>query len=226
MGKKFGTNSKAAEARERKTQQEQEKKQKLAEKKEAEEAKSWSEGAYHNARKESEEAKRLERLARKRERELLEKVEMEQITGKKESSSSNNTTGSYSPGPSSPLLTVYSASNIDDALELMEAATSRPGMDTVEKHPERRMEAAYKRFEEVELPILKQQNPGLRHSQLKERLFRMWKKSPDNPMNQSHMSYRATRPEETAFIQAQNEVKLEQFRLSSSPSPTNSPKKA
>lgn len=213
-GKKFGINSKSAEARERKAGQEAAKKQKLAEKKEAEEAKSWEEGAHHNARKEAEEAKRLERLARKRERELLEKAEMEQIAGKP--SSSHFSTSSVSAASSvsgSPLLTVYSASNIDDALELMEAATVRPGTATVEKHPERRMEAAYKRFEEIEMPLLKQQNPGLKHSQLKERLFRIWKKSPQNPLNQAHISHRATREEETAFIQAQNEAKLEQFKL-------------
>ena len=216
MGKKFGENSKAAEGRERKALQEKAKQQKLAEKKEAAEAKSWSEGAYSNTRKEEEEAKRLERLAKKKERELLERAEMEEITGKPSrlacSSpclSTSTTTTSSSQHHATP---VYSASNIDDALELLDAATTKPDVATVEKHPERRVEAAYKRFEELELPLLKQQNPGLRHSQLKERLYRMWKKSPDNPMNQLHISHRATREEEKSFLHAQNEATLEQFR--------------
>lgn len=212
--------------------QDQAKQQKLAAKKEAEEALYWSQGAHHNARKEAEEAKRLERLARKRERELLEKAEREQISprsppptlhnaGRREVRASSpaplSTASSALSSKSSSLgggaTAVYAASNIDDALELLDAATSKPATASVEKHPERRMEAAYKRFEELEMPLLKLQNPSLRHSQLKERLYRLWRKSPENPMNQTHISHRATREQETAFLLAQNAAKLEQFRL-------------
>lgn len=39
-------------------------------------------------------------------------------------------------------------------------------------------------FEESELPILKEEKPGLTHTQYKDMLWKLWKKSPDNPLNQ------------------------------------------
>jgi hypothetical protein len=44
--------------------------------------------------------------------------------------------------------------------------------------------ALYMAFEEKTLPIVKQEYPGLRLSQYKEKVFALWKKSPDNPQNQ------------------------------------------
>lgn len=52
-----------------------------------------------------------------------------------------------------------------------------------DKHPEKRMKALHKAFEERMIPQLKVEHPGLRLSQLKERVFLLWKKSPENPMN-------------------------------------------
>ncbi len=54
----------------------------------------------------------------------------------------------------------------------------------VDKHPEKRMKAAYLAFEEVNLPRLKAENPNMRLSQLKQMLKKDWAKSPDNPLNQ------------------------------------------
>jgi hypothetical protein len=42
----------------------------------------------------------------------------------------------------------------------------------------------YKDYEETMLPIVKQDFPGLRLTQYKEKVYQMWKKSPDNPNNQ------------------------------------------
>ena len=39
-------------------------------------------------------------------------------------------------------------------------------------------------FEERELARLKEENPGLKLSQLKERVSKAWEKSPDNPDNE------------------------------------------
>ena len=44
--------------------------------------------------------------------------------------------------------------------------------------------ALYKEFEERMLPVVKEDYPGLRLTQYKEKVFGMWKKSPENPMNQ------------------------------------------
>ena len=44
--------------------------------------------------------------------------------------------------------------------------------------------ALYKEFEERMMPQVKEDYPGLRLSQYQEKIFGMWKKSPENPMNQ------------------------------------------
>ena len=53
-----------------------------------------------------------------------------------------------------------------------------------DRHPEKRMQAAYLEFKEMRLPVMKEEFPTLKLSQLKERLFKEWKKDPMNPMNQ------------------------------------------
>lgn len=53
----------------------------------------------------------------------------------------------------------------------------------MDSHPEKRMKAAYQTFEDENLPKLKQENPSLRLSQLKQLLKKEWLKSPDNPFN-------------------------------------------
>ena len=80
----------------------------------------------------------------------------------------------------------YSASGLDAALELLDLAsadTSRvKESDKLDRHPERRVKSAYAAFEEREMARLKEENPGLRLSQLKQQLQKLWKKSPENPM--------------------------------------------
>lgn len=71
------------------------------------------------------------------------------------------------------------ATNIDEAISVLNSA-----VDADDKHPEKRMKAAYTAFEERMMPILKADNPTLRLSQLKQLLRKEWQKSPDNPLNQ------------------------------------------
>jgi hypothetical protein len=59
----------------------------------------------------------------------------------------------------------------------------------LDRHPERRLKAAYNAFEELNLPRLKLENPNLRLSQLKQLLKKDWMKSPENPLNQRTISY-------------------------------------
>lgn len=61
----------------------------------------------------------------------------------------------------------------------------------IEKHPEKRVKAAYQKFEDDNLPRLKQENPNMRLSQLKQLLKKDWMKSPENPLNQRHVAYNA-----------------------------------
>ncbi|XP_067416059.1 coiled-coil domain-containing protein 124 [Emydura macquarii macquarii] len=75
------------------------------------------------------------------------------------------------------------ARTIEDAIAVLSVA------DDIDRHPERRMKAAFAAFEEVNLPRLKQENPNMRLSQLKQLLKKEWMRSPDNPMNQRQMTY-------------------------------------
>ncbi|KAH8388364.1 hypothetical protein KR093_005134 [Drosophila rubida] len=71
------------------------------------------------------------------------------------------------------------ATNVDEALAVLSVN------DDDDKHPEKRMRAAYKTFETNNLPRIKAENPSLRMSQWKQILMKEWNKSPDNPFNQS-----------------------------------------
>lgn len=82
---------------------------------------------------------------------------------------------------------VEEATTVDEALKLL--AVSDSGEAAVDRHPERRVKAAYNAFEAARLPILKAENPSLRLSQLKQLIFDEWKKSPENPMNQANLEY-------------------------------------
>ncbi|KAH8310867.1 hypothetical protein KR044_003305 [Drosophila immigrans] len=71
------------------------------------------------------------------------------------------------------------ATNVDEALAVLSVN------DDDDKHPEKRMRAAYKTFESQNLPRIKAENPSLRMSQWKQMLMKEWNKSPDNPFNQA-----------------------------------------
>ena len=68
------------------------------------------------------------------------------------------------------------ASGIDGALESLNLSTGPQSAPSAK--------ALYKAFEERMLPEVKADYPGLKLSQYKEKVFQMWKKSPENPANQ------------------------------------------
>ncbi|CAD5175883.1 unnamed protein product [Musa acuminata subsp. malaccensis] len=76
---------------------------------------------------------------------------------------------------------VIEAHSVEDAISRM--ALSEPALPT-DRHPERRLKASFKAFEEAELPKLKEEKPGLTLNQYKDMVWKLWKKSPDNPLNQ------------------------------------------
>ncbi|XP_073449325.1 coiled-coil domain-containing protein 124 [Aquarana catesbeiana] len=77
------------------------------------------------------------------------------------------------------------ARSVEDAIAALSVGKE------LDRHPERRMKAAFTAYEEENLPRLKQENPNMRLSQLKQLLKKEWMKSPENPMNQRHASYNA-----------------------------------
>ena len=120
----------------------------------------------------------------------------------------------------------FAASNVDDAILLLSDSTA-PGSGEagsgsgsgggsgagVERHPERRAKAAYAAFEERQMAKLKKDYPGLRLSQLKQMLHKMWQKSPDNPFNQLHVEYNA-KAEDARTLKAEvTRTEMERLRV-------------
>lgn len=63
------------------------------------------------------------------------------------------------------------------------------GPEDLDRHPERRMKAAFAAYEEANMPRLKMENPNMRLSQLKQQLKKEWMKAPENPLNQRFSNY-------------------------------------
>ncbi|XP_064475279.1 coiled-coil domain-containing protein 124-like isoform X2 [Ornithodoros turicata] len=68
------------------------------------------------------------------------------------------------------------ARSVQDAIAILSTSD-------IDRHPERRVKAAYEAYESRRLPELKAENPNLRLSQLKHMIRKDWLKSPDNPLN-------------------------------------------
>lgn len=238
MGKGFGINSKAQEARERKEALAELKKGEQRRMKEEKEERDWQQGAKTKTTKQiSEEQKRAEKLEKKREKEKLLREEEQSLSQLKPlrplpkekkignssavkcppSPTQSHISAAYSPKfPSSPTLLElgepsYSASNIDDALFLLSSGSSKAA--PLERHPERRVKAAYALYEEREMPLLKLENPGLRLAQLKEKLYKQWLKAPENPFNQAHIRYNATKSQESLASASDIQTSLDRLKM-------------
>lgn len=209
MPKKFvGENSKAVAARQRKENIKQEKDQKL--KQRIEDA-AWEENdekvLKKQQKKDDQEKKRQQQLEKKAEAKALlekemaslkvttkaappQKVTRAQITQIKETVAKKE----QEKPPSrvvieEPILLQENlnrlqtdgevAQSVEEAITVLNGAKSE-----IDRHPEKRMKAAYAAFEEATMPQLKADNPTLRLSQLKQLLRKEWLKSPQNPVNQ------------------------------------------
>jgi hypothetical protein len=69
-------------------------------------------------------------------------------------------------------------SGIDNAIDALSI-----GDQAADAHPERRRKALYNAYFDALLPQMKEEFPGLRLQQYKEKIFDMWQSSPENPMN-------------------------------------------
>ncbi|XP_013109003.1 coiled-coil domain-containing protein 124 [Stomoxys calcitrans] len=211
MPKKMGMNSKAVEARERKAAVKQATQSKMA--KEAED-RLWQDDDKGLARKqqkrEEEERKRAEAAKRKAEAKALLDREMDSIKtqGKQplakinrqqvleEMEKKQRALEAMSAAKQNQNRVVVQTDYIEENLnrtmaDVEVAATVEQALavlsvkdDEEDKHPEKRMRAAYKAFEAANLPRIKAENPSMRLSQWKQILMKEWNKSPDNPFNQ------------------------------------------
>lgn len=215
MPKKFkGENSKAVVARARKSAAADAVKAKKE--KEAEDA-YWADDDKSVQRKQNRKAdkeqKKAELLNKKREREELYNAELESIKSAKPAKPSTKVTRAQimenaereHAGKDKKVIEEdkieenvnqiladqvtqgesLEARSVTDAISVLSVAQE------VDRHPERRMKAAYTKFEDENFPRLKIEYPNLRMSQLRHMLKKEWMKSPENPMNQRFLAYNA-----------------------------------
>jgi len=80
------------------------------------------------------------------------------------------------------------ARGLDSALAAVQTLSLGTGTDASaagDKHPEKRMKAAWAAYEAAELPRLQEDKPGLKRQQYRDMLWKSWQKSPNNPLNQA-----------------------------------------
>ncbi|KAL4981535.1 hypothetical protein BDW68DRAFT_83098 [Aspergillus falconensis] len=210
-GKKGGgENSKKAAGNARKAEAAAAKKAVEDQKRAAEEDKQWAKGAKNSNKKEEAEAKKAEAARKKAERDALLAAE----EASQPSKPKNNKSAAKKNAPSRGTLNLdqlddapsskssaLNASGIDNALD----ALSLTSKDTskIDRHPERRYKAAYAAFEARRLPEIEAENPGLRRQQRIELVKKEFDKSEENPFNQVHVAFDASRDEVAAVREAE-----------------------
>ena len=102
---------------------------------------------------------------------------------------------------------------MDDAISLLSLSTAGSSVANLERHPERRVKAAFAAFKEAQMPLLKKENPTLRLSQLNERLYELWKKSPENPFNQVAIAYDTKASDADALKESIDQSALDRLRI-------------
>ncbi|KAK6199330.1 uncharacterized protein RJT21DRAFT_121649 [Scheffersomyces amazonensis] len=208
MAKKAaGENSKKASGNARKAEQANKKRQEAEAQAEAEEASEWDKGSKKGNKKVEDAAFKKEEAARKKaERDALLAAEEAALPTKPLSSKQRGAakvaakrTGKIDDfldfNKDTPEL---SASGLDAALEALALTTKDAGISNkdIDRHPERRVKAAYNAYEEKRLPEVRKENPGLRLQQIKHLIFKEFQKSPENPMNQdTNIHYNASNNE-------------------------------
>lgn len=80
------------------------------------------------------------------------------------------------------LADVHVASSIEQAISVLKVSDP----EEEDRHPEKRMKALFKAYENSQLPSIKAENPSLKLSQLKQIIFKNWQKSPENPLNKEN----------------------------------------
>lgn len=223
----------------KKAENEVKKKEAAAADKERKEAEKWEPGAKKDKGVDKE-AKRQEQLARKAEAARLLAEEEAGISSKKTSSNKASSKkkdkkpagpGALSAGggPDSvasnevndepEVVESYSATGIDNALDLLEVVNAKTDKASVgqqaagiERHPERRFKGAFEAYKERELPILREERPGMRLQQYDEILYKKFQKAPENPFNQVVVAYDANKEDKVDALKKKNAATEERLR--------------
>ncbi|CAE6446160.1 unnamed protein product [Rhizoctonia solani] len=223
-----GGNAKKESGRAKKAENEVKKKEAAAATKEKKVAEEWSKGAKDSKSAEEKAAKKAAEAARKAENARLLAEEEAGLASAKKAAPKATSKGKAKPPPPKPagpgalaaggglasvpeppaaspdsgikepdIVESFAATGIDDALDLLDVVNAKTDKASVgqqaagiEKHPERRFKAAFEAYQERELPGLKEE----------ELLYKMFQKSPDNPFNQTLVSYDATKDEKVEAL--------------------------
>ncbi|KKK20162.1 hypothetical protein P175DRAFT_0499471 [Aspergillus ochraceoroseus IBT 24754] len=214
MGGKKGPaeNSKKAAGNARKAEAAANKKASEDAKRAAEEDKQWAKGSKSNAKKDDAEAKKADAARKKAERDALLAAE----EASQPSKPKGGKTAQKKNAPSRGTLDLgqldgdsgraLNASGIDNALDAL-SLTSKDAAK-IDRHPERRFKAAYAAFEARRLPEIEAENPGLRRQQRVELCRKEFEKSDENPFNQAHVAFDASR-DEIAMVREAERTKVE-----------------
>jgi hypothetical protein len=228
-------NSKAVAANERKAAHQASVDAAKSAQKEAAEAAEWSKGAKGKAKKDEEAEKKAAARARKEAAAAALEEEEKSIksakpakappargSAKQAAKKQDRLEGSFNADAKATGagLEHFVASNLDDAIDLLESANTPVSLstgaakDVLDKHPERRAKAAYAAYEEQHLPQMRKDNPSLRLTQVKEMLWKQWQKAPENPFNQAGiLEYNATKEEAIDKMEALRKQTEDRLRL-------------
>ncbi|KAH8764305.1 hypothetical protein F5883DRAFT_558800 [Diaporthe sp. PMI_573] len=217
-----GENSKKAAGQARKAEAAANKKAGEDSKKAAAEDAEWAKGSKKaNAKKEDEAAKKVELARKKAEREALLAEEERNTPGRsapKNAKSAQKKTrgidaalGGLDLGGDGKLATL-NASGLDNALDALDI-TSTDNKVKIDRHPERRVKAAFTVWKEARMVQLTEEGyfkiKGNKRSKVEDDLWDEFQTSPENPKNQVHGSYDMTQ-EEIEEIREQEKSKIEQ----------------
>lgn len=114
-----------------------------------------------------------------------------------------------------------SARGLDEMLEALEvvnqktdkAALGAKAAISIDAHPERRFKAAFEAYLDRELPILKEEHPGLRQNQMRDIIYKQFQKAPENPFNQAKIAYNATKDEKVDALKQVMDSREAKYRV-------------
>ncbi|KAI8577788.1 hypothetical protein K450DRAFT_249996 [Umbelopsis ramanniana AG] len=198
MPKKTGVNTKVAAANERKAANQNQKDKKKNEEAEQREAEDWAGGSKGKSKKDADAEKKAAVAAKKAEKELGKTKPTKPLKGE-DKKAAKKASAVHNDSQARRVIPEFSASNLDDAIDLLSldgpggGTAGGPKNKEVEKHPERRFKAALAAYTEREMPQLKIDHPGLRKQQMEQLIYKNFQKSPENPFNQANiLDYNAT----------------------------------
>ncbi|PVI00337.1 DUF1014 domain protein [Periconia macrospinosa] len=197
-----GEGSKKAQGQARKADAAAQKQAQKDREAEASEAKKWEQGGKSNSKAEAAAAKKEEAARKKAEKDALLREEEASLPSKPKGAGAKK--AEKKPRGIDGALGSLNATGIDNALDAL--SLTRKDNDKIDRHPERRVKAAYAAFEERRLEEMKD-DKGLRRQQKIDQIRKEFDKHPDNPMNQVSASYNMSKEEIAALKESERENK-------------------